>query len=451
MAVPASPGWRRDEAKPFPARPQPVPEPPQPHRSKGPVWPWLLAGLILGAGVYLWQGVEVSRETAVAVQTPTVAISPKPFAPSLRLTGTVSARDSAAIRAPRLRVRSQLTLTELAEAGTFVEPGAVVARFESRELEDRVDDMRSNVVQALARLDREKAKILVEREATRQQRDAAKAELDKATFDLRKAEVLSEIQAEILRNTAAEAEATWRQLDRELTLQEEVYRRRIRVEEIDVEDAKLKLERYARDLDRMILRAPVGGLIVLEPMYKGGGQFQQAALGDQVYPGTVFLRVVDLSGLHVSASMNQVDSESVRVGMPARIHFDAYPGLTAEGRVSNVGAIAVTGGGGFGASGGTGLFVKNIPVEIDFTTSDPRVIPDLSVSADVLRTEPRQALTVPLSAVEDSGGEPYVRVRAGNSWDRRAVELGERDAVEAVVLGGLRAGEEIAVQNPEHP
>ena len=451
MAVPAKPDRRRDEFQPVPSRPQLAPEPPQPTVRKPKRWPILLFGLLIGAGVYAWQTIQTAQQNAAGAPTPSMVVSENAFAPSLRISGTVAARDSAAIRAPRLRIRSQLTLTELAEAGTFVEVGDVVARFESRELEDRVDDMQSNVVQAEARLDREKAKVLVEREALRQQRDAAKAEFDKATFDLRKTEVLSQIQAEILRNTAAQAEAEWRQLDAELELQEEVFRRRLRVEEIDVEDAKLRLERYSRDLGRMTLRAPVGGLVVLEPMYKGGGQFQQAALGDQVYPGAIFLRVVDLSGLHVAAAINQVDAESIGIGMTAKIQFDAYPGLSVDGRVSNVAAIATAGGEGF-RGGGSGLYVKTIPVEVSFSTEDERVIPDLSASVDVFKTELRQALTVPRGAIRrDDQGEPYVYVRDGASWEPRLVELGERDSVEAIVLAGLEPGEEIATQKPEHP
>ena len=456
MAISTGPARQSGQNQPAPADPggprlQPVPEPPQSRRNRGVRWPLLLAGVLIGAGVFTWQSLEPARnENAALAPVPTAVVAMESFAPSIRLSGTVSALDSAAIRAPRLRVRSQLTLTRLAEAGTFVKAGDIVAQFESRELQDRVDDMLSNVVQAEARFNREKAKVLVERETLRQERDTAKAEYEKAAFDLRKTEVLSEIESQVLRNTAAQAEATWRQLEQELALQEEVFRRRMRIEEIDIEDAKLRHERYARDLERMTLRAPVGGLVVLEPMYKGGGQFQQASLGDQVYPGTVFLRVVDLSGLLVQASVNQVDAEAVSVGMPATIRFDAYPELAVEGRVSNVGAIATSGDRGFGPSG-SGLYVKTIPVELSFSTDDPRIIPDLSASVDVARAEPEEALVIPRSAVQENDGEAFVRVRSGNSWERRAVELGRQDAIETVVLAGLQPGEEIALRNPERP
>jgi multidrug resistance efflux pump len=413
----------------------------------------LLVGAMVGAGLYSWNSAlqQAASSAGPAAAIRTAVATEKTFVQPVRLSGTISARDSVDMRAPRLRVRSQLTLTELAEAGSFVKAGDIVARFESRELQDRVDDMKSSQVQARANLDREKARVLIDREALRQQREAAKAEYDKATFDLRKAEVLSEIQAQILRNTAAEAKATWQQLEKEAALQEEVFQRRIRAEEIDIADADLRYERFARDLEQMTLRAPVGGLVVLEPMYKGGGQFQQAAVGDQVYPGTTFLKVVDLSGLVVSASVNQVDAQKVRIGQPATIHLDAYPEAEIEGRVASVGAIAGTASEGFGSRGGSGLQVKSIPVEIAFQTADPRVIPDLSAAVDVRVEEQPNALVAPRAAIVQRGDETYVRVRAGKSWVERAVETGPSNAVETVILAGLAPGEVIALESPNRP
>ncbi|MCB1018440.1 MAG: efflux RND transporter periplasmic adaptor subunit [Bryobacterales bacterium] len=441
-------GAQQPHTLPAPNRPQIVPEPPETEPKRGAGWLWLLLlGVLAGAGLFTWQDV-LPRETrgAAVASTPTLVVEPQPFIRSLRLTGSVSARESVAIRAPRLRVRSQLTLTELAEAGTMVKAGDVVARFESRELEDRVDDMTSNRVQREAQLERERAKVLVEQEAIRQQRDRAKAEYDKAVFDLRKAEVLSQIEGEILRNTAAQAKAEWQQLEGELELQQDVFKRRMHIEEIDVQDAQLRYERYARDLERMVLRAPVSGLVVLEPMYKGGGQFQQASLGDQVYPGTTFLQVVDLSSLHVSAAVNQVDAGSIRVGQPALVYFDAYPGIEVEGRVSNVGAIAGSAEG-FG-SRNAGLYVKTIPVDIAFQTKDPRIIPDLSAAVDIQLERQADQLLAPLSAVQRRDGQTFVFLRQGNSWVERPIELGEANDTAAIVLSGLEPGDEIALEKP---
>jgi HlyD family secretion protein len=160
------------------------------------------------------------------------------------------------------------------------------------------------------------------------------------------------------------------------------------------------------------------------------------------------MRVVDLSGVAISASVNQVDAQRIKVGQPAEIRFDAYPDLKLDGRVSRVGAIAGEGSGDFGPRGGSGLQVKTIAVEIAFQTKDPRVIPDLSAAVDVISNREEDVLVAPRSGVTARGDENYVRVREGDKWVERKVETGASNAVETVILAGLEPGDEIAMQNP---
>ncbi|MEZ5397443.1 MAG: efflux RND transporter periplasmic adaptor subunit [Bryobacterales bacterium] len=166
-------------------------------------------------------------------------------------------------------------------------------------------------------------------------------------------------------------------------------------------------------------------------------------------PRTTFLQVVDLSSLHVAASVNQVDAGAVRVGQPATVHFDAYPGIEVQGRVSSVGAIAGSSEG-FG-SRNAGLYVKTIPAEVAFQTKDPRVIPDLSAAVDIQLEKRDDQLLAPLSAIQRSAAEPFVFVREGKSWAQRPVELGETNEVDAVVVSGLEPGDEVALEKPAQP
>jgi len=46
----------------------------------------------------------------------------------------------------------------------------------------------------------------------------------------------------------------------------------------------------------------------------GGPPRAGVRLGDQVYPGMVFMKVVDLSSMQVDAAISQAESEMVRLG-----------------------------------------------------------------------------------------------------------------------------------------
>ncbi len=75
----------------------------------------------------------------------------------MRIGGTVEALRSAAIQAPELRGShvvgwAVLTLVRLADAGSIVEAGDVVAEFELKRLGDHIAEVESYLTQANANL-----------------------------------------------------------------------------------------------------------------------------------------------------------------------------------------------------------------------------------------------------------------------------------------------------------
>jgi hypothetical protein len=95
-------------------------------------------------------------------------------------------------------------------------------------------------------------------------------------------------------------------------------------------------------------------------------------------------------------------------------------------------------------------FVKDVAVRIKIDAMDKRVIPDLSVSAEIVEdTNDRAGAITPRGAVfEDGSSKPHVFVRAGSGWQRRDVELGLYNNLFAVVKGDLKQGEVVAIDLP---
>ena len=89
----------------------------------------------------------------------------------------------------------------------------------------------------------------------------------------------------------------------------------------------------------------------------------------------------------INATVNQVDVQNLRLGQKARIHFDAYPGLELPAHVDSI--AAVTKPGMFRAQ-----FVKEVAVRLKLDAMDNRVIPDLSVSAEIMEDSDTAALAV---------------------------------------------------------
>ncbi len=333
-------------------------------------------------------------------------------------------------------------LQKAAPAGKMVKKGEVVAEFDRQYQETRLDDFCSSVEQGETNM----RKVDVELEVTRKARELnieqARAAVERAKLDMKTTPVLSQIQAEVLKLQLEEAEAQLQRLLSEVKFQQISEQAQRRNTEISMEQSRKELQMAERNIDRMSMTAPMDGMVVLQQTFRSG-EMVQIKEGDQLMSGQMFMQIVDPTSMVVSASVNQADVELIRVGAVARLHFDAYPGLELPGRVLSIGAMTKTGG-------QRAEYVKEIPVYIKVEGADSRIIPDLSVSADVVIEEAREQILVPLESVrrDGDGGEPYVFVRTAAGFEKRRVELGLTSNVKAAVKSGLREGETVAVETP---
>jgi multidrug efflux pump subunit AcrA (membrane-fusion protein) len=306
----------------------------------------------------------------------------------------------------------------------------------------RVDDHRSNVLMHEAYMRVLTAEFEVRRKAQERKVQRAKSVMDKAALDLKTAPVRSAIQIENFRLTLEEARARHKEYVDQWKWFDDSERSAIRRLELDIKEQRLGLQRAERNLERMLVRAPFAGILVLQSIHRGG-EMGQIQAGDQIHPGQSFAQVVDQRSMVVNADVNQVDAERLRLGFTARVRFDAYPDLELPARIVSIGIFA-------NSSGFRRDYVKSIPVRLKFTELDRRVIPNFTVSADVTVAKEEQAAVAPLEGVftDQPSGLPHVFVRAGTGWEKRFVELGLRNNIEVAVRDGLKPDEVIAVERP---
>jgi multidrug resistance efflux pump len=322
-----------------------------------------------------------------------------------------------------------------------VKKGQVIAEFDRQYMLLRLDDYRANTDQVESNLKSLEANLDVEKKAHQQSIESARSALEKARLDLKTIPVQSEIMTEKLKLAAEEAAAQYKQLLAEVKHKDASQRAERRIARLDLDESKVELKRAEANADRMLFKAPMDGVTVMGTTFRGG-EIGQIQVGDMVWPGMMFMRVVDPSSMVVTANLNQVDVELVRVGSKARVHFDAYPDLELPARVHSIAAMPKSGG--FRAA-----YVKEVPVILKLDGIDPRVIPDLSVGVDIVIDAGESATLVPLESVfRDATGQPFVFVQAPAGWERRTVELGAANHIAAAVRNGLRPGEVVAAEWP---
>jgi HlyD family secretion protein len=124
----------------------------------------------------------------------------------------------------------------------------------------------------------------------------------------------------------------------------------------------------------MQIKSPIDGVVVLNTIWREGkmGEVQE---GDQIRAGVAFVKVVDPSQMQVRALVNQEDFLTLQMGLPARIHLDAYPELAFHGKLEEMAPI--------GRSGDFSSKLRTFAVVFSIEGNDTRLMPDLSAAVDV--------------------------------------------------------------------
>lgn len=168
--------------------------------------------------------------------------------------------------------------------------------------------------------------------------------------------------------------------------------------------------------------APAGGTVISKRVING----QRVAAGEELY------RIADLSSVWVIADVAESDVAMIKLGTRATVTLRAYPMQPVEGEVTLIYPEVKP-------------ETRTVRVRIEVPNPDGRLKADMY--ADVVfrsGTDEIPVVTIPHSAVIDSGAEQVVLVAKGEGrFEPRVVKLGRRGEGYREVLDGLRAGEEV--------
>lgn len=142
--------------------------------------------------------------------------------------------------------------------------------------------------------------------------------------------------------------------------------------------------------------------------------------------------------LAVHLTVNEVDLPSLEVGQRADLEFDAFPDLTATGKVYE---IAEAG------SNSSGVVTFDVWVSID--VADPALRSGMSAAATIVTDVAKGALIVSNSAVQSDGnGGYYVLVMDAGATEPRqvAIETGLASATQTQILSGIAEGDTVVTQ-----
>ncbi|HYS54598.1 MAG TPA: efflux RND transporter periplasmic adaptor subunit [Thermoanaerobaculia bacterium] len=181
--------------------------------------------------------------------------------------------------------------------------------------------------------------------------------------------------------------------------------------------------------------------------------------------GTILFTVADVTKMIVKAGVNEVDIGKIRVGMPVKVTLDAYPKISFAGRIDRIApAVRIE----------DKVHLFDVEVRLDAQGRELRS--GMTANIEMIGEKKAKVLTVPVESVfqRDEGEIVYVKKKLDakamaeaskkpkdegkidkDAWkkffDKRVVVTGLSDNAHVEILKGLKAGEEIALEDPTLP
>jgi HlyD family secretion protein len=335
-----------------------------------------------------------------------------------------------------------LKVKQLVPEGTLVKQGDVILVFDDTSLNLELDGHRSTHRATDRRIDRTQLQSVIESGSIDVMKEVAELRLENAeAFTIVDEEIFS--RQEILETEVQKEEASETILfaQASLLLRGEFFDIEERILDVEKRQVLGKIERVESSLGSLVLRAPLGGLILYKKNWRGSS----VDVGDTLWPGNVVMSIVDPAETALTAWVLEKDAAGVLVGAEASVTVDARSDREFRGHVKTVAEIS--------RPIESGSPVKYTEVEIEISDGDPALLkPGMKGEARIVTGLIEDAVVVPRSALRGSPEEPYVLISSDGRSERRAVKPGRGDQVLVSIEDGLSGGERVLVgAEPDAP
>lgn len=192
----------------------------------------------------------------------------------------------------------------------------------------------------------------------------------------------------------------------------------------DISDEQIAALEQGREPQRTLtFRAPAAGVVTEK----------KAVQGMRFMPGEALYQLADLSTVWVIADVFEQDMALLREGARAELSVNAYPGEKFVGKVTYLYPTLKAD-------------TRTVAVRIELANPRGRLKPGMYAEVALAAPAGSPVVTVPQSAVIDSGLRQVVLVQTGEGrFAPREVKLGRRDGERVEVREGVANGETVVV------
>jgi len=197
-----------------------------------------------------------------------------------------------------------------------------------------------------------------------------------------------------------------------------------RLKNWDISEEQIKALMASNETRRTLtFRSPVSGIVTEK----------KAVQGMRFMPGEALYQVTDLSAVWVVADVFEQDLGLIKTGALARVSINAYPDKLFDGRVTYIYPTLKA-------------ETRTVPVRVELANPGGLLKPGMFAQMELHVSGKGQVVSVPVSAVIDSGTRQVVLVQLKEGrFEPREVKLGARSDTHVEVLDGVKDGEQVVV------
>lgn len=399
--------------------------------------------LIIGAGVivvlliafFVVKG-NKSSETNDIMTT----VKRGPFKVEIETTGELEAKNSIKILGPTsLREFGiwQVILQKIVDEGTQVKKGDWVATLDRSEFQTKLNDKK-------IALDKENAEYVQTQLDTTLELREARDQLINLRYTVEEKKIIYDQSQFEPPATIKQAEINVERAQREYLQAVENYkiRKRKNAEKMKGKAAELRKVQSQHDammqaIQAFSILAPEAGMVIYHKSWDG----KPLKAGSQInmWDPTV-ATLPDMTTMMSKTYVNEVDVRKVKPSQKVEVGLDAYPDKKLVGsviRVANVGEQRPNSDS------------KVFEVSVEINGSDPTLKPSMTTSNKIVISLKDNALFLPLECLHSHfDSVTYIFKREGLNIVKQEVVVGETNANDAIILGGVAEGDRVFLSLP---
>jgi HlyD family secretion protein len=391
--------------------------------------------MVLLIGYFVFRGNKANEIAEIITE-----VKRGPFKVEIETTGELEAKNSVKILGPgQLRDFEiwQVAIQNIIDEGTVVKKGDWVASLDPSEFQNKFNAKQIE-------LEKENAEFVQTQLDTTLLLREARDQLINLKYAVEEKRIVLEQSKFEPPATIKQAEINLERAAREFAQAKENYsiKKRQNAEKMKEQSAELRKVQnensaMTRVLQAFTILAPEPGMVI----YTKGWDGKAIKAGSQIrmWDPTV-ATLPDLTKMMSKTYVNEVDVRRVINGQKVEIGLDAYPDKKLSGvviRVANVGEQRPNSD------------AKVFEVSVEINGTDPTLRPSMTTSNKIIAKTIDNALFIPLECLHNQADTiTYVYKKDGAKIVKQEIMIGDTNANDVVILGGLEATDRVHLSIP---